>query len=82
LDDYAAAMTDLDRAIGLSPEETDCYIWRGRVHARLGNLDGAIADFDVALRLAPDSQEAVVQRAKAERARQTAAGKAESVSAP
>jgi tetratricopeptide (TPR) repeat protein len=49
----AEALADLDRAFELKPQAAPLADYRGSLRARLGMLEGAVADFDLALRLDP-----------------------------
>jgi tetratricopeptide (TPR) repeat protein len=49
----AAALPDLDRAFELRPQAAPLADFRGQVRARLGLLEGAVADFDLARKLDP-----------------------------
>lgn len=52
---YAAAITDLDRALELKPSEWRTQMMRGVFKQRLGQYEGAIADLESVERLSPDS---------------------------
>jgi tetratricopeptide (TPR) repeat protein len=54
LDNLDAALADLDRAIGLDPENGRAFSTRSWVHTRNGNLDAALADGDRAVVLLPN----------------------------
>lgn len=49
----ASALPDLNRAFELRPQASPLADFRGIVRARLGLLEGAIQDFDLALKLDP-----------------------------
>lgn len=49
------ALEYYDRAIARDPEYVEAYNKRGGVRRRIGDLDGAIADFGAVARLRPDS---------------------------
>lgn len=52
---YAAAITDLDRALDLTPGDWRTQLLRGVFKQRLGQYDAAIADLEGVERLSPDS---------------------------
>jgi Mlc titration factor MtfA (ptsG expression regulator)/Flp pilus assembly protein TadD len=57
---------ELDSAAELPPLETaDAYFTRGCEHFDLARFDLAVADFNRAVRLAPDDQEAILWRGRA-----------------
>lgn len=47
--DNAAAGASLDRAVACAPGDPGAYYWRGRTRAKLGDVPGAIADFQAAV---------------------------------
>jgi len=51
--DYPAVVADCDASIGLFPGVVRAYELRGAALRHLGDLDGAAANFDEAVRLAP-----------------------------
>jgi tetratricopeptide (TPR) repeat protein len=53
LKDYAAALTDFDRAVAMAPNNGFHCFWRGRTYRDLGDAPNMSADFDQALRLLP-----------------------------
>jgi tetratricopeptide (TPR) repeat protein len=81
LDDSRRAIVDFDRALDprqgrgitflgpLSTRYPELYRARSEAHRRLGDLDGAVADLDAALRLDPDDAEAWVRRGRLHAAR-------------
>ena len=52
--DYASALTDLDAALALSPDNYDAHLYRGDTRFDLGRIAGAEADFDALVRIRPD----------------------------
>lgn len=60
----AAALADLDKAIGMGPGKADWYATRARVHLLLGQPDSAMGDFDQAIKLDPNDLEILLQRAR------------------
>lgn len=52
---YAAAITDLDRALEIKPNEWRTQMLRGVFKQRLGQYEGAIADLEVVERLSPEA---------------------------
>ena len=61
----ARAMRVLGRTIALNPWFWQAFQYRGQIRLRLGESDGAIADFDQAIRLAPDEPHLRELRAEA-----------------
>lgn len=61
--DYAAARSDLDRAIMLRPQDARLRFARGDILRRLGRCDDAIRDFDAGLSLDPGNAAARSARA-------------------
>ena len=61
----AAAVTAFDEAIRLSPESAAAYARRGLVRARLGDVDGAIADYTKARELGAPADEVLFNRCQA-----------------
>jgi tetratricopeptide (TPR) repeat protein len=55
LANYAAAITDLDRALELAPENWRSQLLRGVFKQRLGQYEAAIADLEGVQRLTPDA---------------------------
>lgn len=55
LDQHAAALPDLDRAIALDEDNSTNYTQRAIVYSRLGKSEIALLDFATALRLTPNS---------------------------
>jgi tetratricopeptide (TPR) repeat protein len=52
--DYEAAITDLNTAIELAPENVELYIQRGQMYLAIYEWDNAGADFDQAIELSPN----------------------------
>jgi protein O-mannosyl-transferase len=50
---YAQALTELNAAIALDPNEQNSYIGRGTIEMQTGSLDAAIADFSKAAAIGP-----------------------------
>src|SRR5262245_66532526 len=61
----AAALTAFDEAIRRSPESAPAYASRGAVRARLGDVDGAIADYTRAHELGAPADEVFFNRCQA-----------------
>ena len=55
---YAAAITDLDEAIRLQPDDAAAYSNRGHAKVNLGLKDEARKDFETALELARNANNA------------------------
>lgn len=70
----AAALTDLDTAVGMRPDKADWYAMRARVHLALKQPDAAMADLDKAIGLDPDDVETLLQRARLKLGRNDKAG--------
>ncbi|MCL2525867.1 MAG: hypothetical protein FWE46_02285 [Coriobacteriia bacterium] len=58
-EDYDKQMEMLDIAIEGSPTNADLFVWRGQAKLAKGDNEGAIADFNEALRFIPDDAEAL-----------------------
>jgi tetratricopeptide (TPR) repeat protein len=67
--DDRAKLELLDRADALWPSHQEIRGARGRVHARIGNLDTALADFDAVLAVSPDATRTQWERSKVRLAR-------------
>jgi len=52
--DFVTAEREYDAAIAADSELAEAYFWRGWVREEQRKLDGALADYDRAVRLAPD----------------------------
>ncbi len=63
--DAAGAITDLDKAIKLNPNDAEAYKYRAKAKAKLGNLVGAIADYNQAIKLKSDDDYAYSHRGMA-----------------
>ena len=63
--DFAAAMADLNKAIGLNPEDAEVYTNRGVVYHKTGDFAAAIADYDTAIILDPEYVGACANRGEA-----------------
>lgn len=63
--DLRGALEEYNRALRLSPQNTDALLARGKLLLNQRQLDKAIADFDRALELQPDFAEAHFQRGRA-----------------
>jgi tetratricopeptide (TPR) repeat protein len=61
----AAALTAFDEAIRQAPESARAHADRGVVRARLGDVDGAIADYDRARELGAPAGEVLFNRCQA-----------------
>jgi Tfp pilus assembly protein PilF len=62
LTDYPRALTDLDEAQKLQPNNADIYLARGEVEQALGNNEAALRDFDEFGKLAPKDPRGLVWR--------------------
>lgn len=62
--DYPLALALCDHVVGLAPSFAQGYALRGVVRARLGDVEGAAADFQDTLRLEPRQFEARVALAE------------------
>ncbi|MCR5260887.1 MAG: tetratricopeptide repeat protein [Candidatus Gastranaerophilales bacterium] len=51
---YKAALSDIDNAIKLMPNNADYYYNRALLKQKMNNLQGALEDFDTAINLKPD----------------------------
>ncbi len=67
LGDYAAAISDLDRAIELGADTAENYLTRGCMKEAVDELEGAMEDFDRTIELDPTSTSALVHRGRARR---------------
>jgi serine/threonine-protein kinase len=64
LENYGAALADLDRAIELNPENSSFYIGRGQLYLyALEDLDAALADLNRAVEVDAENPEAFAERA-------------------
>ena len=59
---FETALSAFDVCVALSPGTAECYYNRGRAHAALGHTDLARRDQDHALRLAPATAPAALNR--------------------
>jgi tetratricopeptide (TPR) repeat protein len=64
---YLQALDDYSVVLQLDPKDADAFRERGMVHARLGDLDKAIADYTQAIKVRPDFADAYRSRSKAYR---------------
>lgn len=64
LDDYDLddALEDANRAIDLSPEDSETWLYRGKVQRYLGDTDAAISDFTRSISIYDGSGEAFLNR--------------------
>lgn len=53
VNNYPAAISELNAAIALNPKEQNSYIGRGTIEMQSWNFDAAIADFSNAIRIGP-----------------------------
>jgi len=63
--DSKSALADLDCYVALTPS-ADAYIYRGRVRTNVGDIAGALADFEAARKLDPASTDAISEAAFAD----------------
>ena len=68
LGDYKGAVSDLDAALRLEPDDAEIYKERAKAKVELGDYKGAVSDLDAALRLEPDDTEAYKNRDMAQAA--------------
>ncbi|WP_370623346.1 tetratricopeptide repeat protein [cf. Phormidesmis sp. LEGE 11477] len=59
---FPLALSDLNQAIALAPDNADAHYNRGKVHLELGDAEAALTDFDTAIALSPDLAEAYGNR--------------------
>jgi tetratricopeptide (TPR) repeat protein len=71
---FPAARADLQRAISLNPKMYQAHYLLGNVLAKTGNADGAIAEYRLAIGLAPEQPRTYFQLALALRTKQDDAG--------
>lgn len=67
LGEYKEAILPLTTGLqhGTSPKESaDAYYYRGLCYDKLGELDKAVADFDSAIKIAPDRPKYYIERAR------------------
>lgn len=64
LNKYARAEKILQRAISISPQNSQTYLYKGVALARQGNSDGALGNLNRAIELDPSLVEAYKERAK------------------
>jgi tetratricopeptide (TPR) repeat protein len=62
LKNYPQALTDLNEAIRLQPDNADYYLARGEVQQALERYDAALADFDEFNRRAPNDARGLIWR--------------------
>jgi tetratricopeptide (TPR) repeat protein len=60
--DYQGALTQLNQALALDPQNGSALARRGMVRARLNDTAGALQDFDMAIKLEPDNFSAYLGR--------------------
>jgi tetratricopeptide (TPR) repeat protein len=60
--DLLGALTDLDKAIQIEPNNASSYISRSLIRIRKHNEQGALADINTAIKLAPQSPQAYLNR--------------------
>ena len=77
----AAALADLDKAIGMGPAKPDWYAARARAHLAMKQPDAALGDLDQAIKLDPNDVGALLLRARLELARKDKAGAESDVAA-
>ncbi|EST27548.1 ATP-binding protein [Streptomyces roseochromogenus] len=63
LDDFPAAMADLDRADALCPDDAEILYGRGETHRLAGRLEEAVTEFDRALAVDPADPDSLSSRA-------------------
>jgi tetratricopeptide (TPR) repeat protein len=62
LEQYEAALEDLDRALELARQDANAYYHRANVHRALEQQEAALADLDQALELGPEQARAYASR--------------------
>lgn len=60
--DYANAIADLDKAVGINPQMSYAWLKRGLAHKATGKKDQAFADFTQAIEIDPELYEAYKER--------------------
>lgn len=58
------ALTDVEKALELSPEEEALYLLRGQIHESQDNLDAAHEDYQYVLDWNPFNEDAYVMKGK------------------
>ena len=61
--DYVSALSDLDRAVAMSPEVAEYLVRRAQIHEMLHQGEAAQTDYDAALKLDPNQPDALLHRA-------------------
>lgn len=59
---FAAAIPDLDRALGLDAGRAEAYAYRASARRQSGDMAGALADAEAALKIDPRELEALLER--------------------
>lgn len=59
---FPLALSDLDKAIALSPDNADAHYNRGKVNLELGNAEAAMTDFNTTIEIQPNLAEAYGNR--------------------
>ncbi|MCP4367117.1 MAG: tetratricopeptide repeat protein [Deltaproteobacteria bacterium] len=65
-DRYNKAISELNNAINLNPNNADAYINRGKTHAKQGEHNKAILDYSRAIDINPNSDEAYINRGRSQ----------------
>lgn len=60
--DFDSAITDINTAIGLDPQNPELYVTRGQIRMLLYEWDGVMDDYNTALELDPDYADAYYYR--------------------
>ena len=59
--DYKDGLQDIEKVIGLMPEEENAFLIRGRLHEALGDDQAAEQDYEVVTGLNPFNEQAYLQ---------------------
>ena len=79
--ELGAAMSNLDEAIRMAPDQAVYYVSRAKVHEAEGKPEAALADLDKSLSLAPKDVDALLMRAHLRLAHEDRSGAVSDVSA-
>ena len=63
IEDYSAAIQDLNKVVAKAPEFKEAYYNRGIARMKTGGYTKAVSDFDEALKIDEEYKEAISQRA-------------------
>jgi tetratricopeptide (TPR) repeat protein len=62
LGEYPLALSDVDEAIKINPDQADYYNVRAKIYAVAGDFPSALADFDTAIQLNPEAGQYLLNR--------------------